>query len=138
MTTSEALQRPYVDSSLLVTAVSFEDPAYERARNYLSRCGPTFVTSAVTEIEFDRALARKDVASVDRLAAEKFLAPALVVELTGDIRDLASGIKHAVLRTLDAVHVATALITGVSEFATLDARQQVAAEEAGLALARIL
>ncbi|MGH3457906.1 type II toxin-antitoxin system VapC family toxin [Aeromicrobium sp.] len=39
-----------------------------------------------------------------------------------------------VLRTLDALHVATALEAGASAFVTYDSRQAAAAEEAGLSV----
>ena len=39
------------------------------------------------------------------------------------------------VRSREALHVATALVAGLPEFASVDVRPQVAAEEAGLHLA---
>lgn len=55
-----------------------------------------------------------------------------VVDVTHQIRKVASAIKPTSIRSLDAIHVATALVCKLSAFATFDLRQQVAAEEADL------
>jgi len=60
-----------------------------------------------------------------------------LVEMDATIRVQASRLMPGSLRTLDAVHIATALVAGVAIFATLDQRQRVGAEEAGLHLVKL-
>ena len=55
-----------------------------------------------------------------------------VIDVTPEIRRRAAILPPASLRTLDAIHVATALVAEAYQFATLDERQKVAAEEAFL------
>jgi predicted nucleic acid-binding protein len=43
-------------------------------------------------------------------------------------------VRPASIRSLDAIHVATALVAGLTDFASFDARQRLAAEEMGLKL----
>lgn len=38
-------------------------------------------------------------------------------------------VRPASIRSLDAIHVATALVAGINRFASFDARQRIAAEE---------
>jgi len=51
---------------------------------------------------------------------------------TTEIRAAAVGVLPASVRSLDARHVATAVVAGLQGFASCDARQLLAAEEAGL------
>ena len=57
-----------------------------------------------------------------------------IVEITPEIRERAIEVRPASVRSLDAIHVATALVAGLSGFASFDARQRIAAEEMGLKL----
>jgi predicted nucleic acid-binding protein len=56
------------------------------------------------------------------------------VDLTPEIRLRAIEVRPASVRSLDAIHVATALVAGINRFASFDARQQIAAEEMGMKL----
>ncbi len=92
--------------------------------------GP-YVTSIVGEIETVRVCARVNVppSQVDEL-----LDGLVVVALDEDVRRLAVAAGSPVLRTLDAIHLATALSLGrdVEQLATYDTRLSAVAEEAGL------
>jgi predicted nucleic acid-binding protein len=55
-----------------------------------------------------------------------------LVDVTAEIRAEAVRVVPTSVRSLDARHLATALVAGLQEFASFDVRQQVAAEEAGL------
>jgi predicted nucleic acid-binding protein len=57
-----------------------------------------------------------------------------IVDLTPEIRLRAIEVRPASLRSLDAIHVATALVAGINRFASFDARQRIAAEEMGMKL----
>jgi predicted nucleic acid-binding protein len=92
------------------------------------------VTSRVGVIETRRAIRRRDhdearlAAVIDRLG---------VYELDTDIDQRASSIMPLPLRTLDAIHVATALaIPGLGSFVTYDDRLAEAARNVGLPVVR--
>ena len=55
-----------------------------------------------------------------------------LVDVTAAIRAAAIEVRPATVRSLDALHIATASVAGVALFASLDARQRLAAEEMGL------
>ena len=124
----------YADSSVIVAAFAPDEPAHASAKRWLTGEDPAIVTSVVTEVEVTRALQRREIPAGVRADAARLLARVTNVEITAEIRQLALQIRPASLRTIDAIHVGTALLAGVSRFATLDLRQRVAAEEMGLAL----
>ena len=92
------------------------------------------VTSAVSEVEIGRALIRQAAPTLVTRAARELLEHCEIVDLTAEIRIRAIEVRPASVRSLDAIHVATALAAGLNGFASFDARQRVAAEEMGLKL----
>ena len=127
----------YVDSSVLVAAVTSDDPRRAAASSWLYRHTDQLVASAIAEVEVGRALLRRGAPTSAKAAVERLLATYVLVDLTPHIREWAATLRPTALRTLDALHVATALASAVGEFATLDARQRFAAEEASLKIAEI-
>jgi predicted nucleic acid-binding protein len=127
----------YVDTSVLVAALARDDAHHARARSWLIAHEGRLVTSVIAEVELHRALARRKAPAVLRGRATRLLAGSELIELTSEIRRRAAGVAPASVRSLDAIHVAAALAAEVGAFASLDARQAVAAEEMGLALARL-
>lgn len=125
----------YVDTSLLVAALAPDEPRHLAARQWLAQFSAGLVTSVLAEVELGRALARRDAPPALRAAAAQLLGACELVEVTAEIRAAAARVRPASVRSLDALHVATALVAGLSEFASYDARQRVAAEEAGMAVA---
>jgi predicted nucleic acid-binding protein len=121
----------YVDTSVLVAALAPDDRNHLAARTRLAEA-TGLVTSALAEVEVGRALRRRGASTAVHMVAGRLLAGCELVDLTEDIRRRAIAIAPTSVRSLEAVHVATAVVAGVTEFASYDMRQRVAAEEAGL------
>jgi len=124
----------YLDASALVKLVTDEaETVALRAHlaTFTSRS-----TSRLATVEVPRALARKGVASV-AVAAEAWqqtIQGLVVIELERRIGEAAAAVDPATLRSLDAIHLATALALGaeLDAFVTYDARLADAARAAGL------
>ncbi len=97
----------YIDSSALVKLVAEEAESSALARFVDGRAGE-LVTSVVTSVEVWRAARRVGAAEAGELA----LRTVDLVELAPEVRDLAVAIEPSSLRTLDAIHLATALALG--------------------------
>jgi predicted nucleic acid-binding protein len=119
----------YVDSSALVKLVLDERDAAPMRRWYVE--ADRVVTSHVGAIETRRAVARKVVVSGH---VDAVLRSVSIVLLSPAIGLLAASLAPATLRTLDAIHLATALEIGpeLDAFVTYDGRLAAAAHEAGL------
>ena len=92
------------------------------------------LASAIVEVEVIRAVRRR----VPRLIvqAHAVVAQISVIELTETIRARAAQLEPVTLRSLDALHLATALEIGdeLGAVVTYDARMAGAAESLGLAV----
>jgi len=133
---SKKLEDPvYVDSSVFVAILASGDRHHSSAVRFLRVQGGPLVTSCVSEVELGRALRRRAAPRAVHLAARELLDYCEIVDLTPEIRQQAIEVIPASVRSLDAMHLATALIGGIKGFASFDARQRVAAEEMGLKLA---
>ena len=120
----------YLDSSALVKLVVAEaetDPliAYLRTR-------PTQVTSRIATVEVGRAVGRHG--GVDAGRALAVLEQVTLIELDQEVADRASGLAPATMRSLDAIHLATAigLRRDLDALITYDARLAAAAAVHGL------
>jgi predicted nucleic acid-binding protein len=123
----------YVDSSVIVAALSADDPRHAAARRVLQ--GQRLrISSVLAEVEVRRALRRRGADRRLEAAGRRLVATCELVEVAGEIRAAAAELTPTILRSLDAIHLASALATGVTAFHTFDDRQRVAAEEAGLAV----
>src|SRR5271165_4967112 len=91
-----------------------------------------WISSVLTEIEAFRALARYAPGAVSRLPA--VLDQIDLIELDPRIRILAQAVEPATVRSLDAIHLGTALQSrpGLTSFVTYDKRLLDAAQTAGL------
>lgn len=116
----------YLDSSALVKLVRDE----RETRSLLVELGgwPGRATSIVGEVEVHRVALR---AGVD---AGAVLAALAIVELDQPVRRLAATVGSASLRSLDAIHLATALSLrdDLGAFCCYDRRLGADAEAAGL------
>lgn len=124
----------YVDSSALAKLLIVEAdlPALTRWYVEVDRA----VTSRVGIVETRRAVARRG-GVLDTAAVDKALATIEIVELDRQIAERAASIGPVPLRTLDAIHVATALQVGwIDAFVTYDDRLADAARAAGLRVVR--
>jgi predicted nucleic acid-binding protein len=120
----------YCDSSALVKLVVAERESgalQQTLRNWSSR-----VSSVVTPIEVLRAARRgADPEAVAR--AEELLARLDLVDLDAPIRRAAASIEPPALRSLDAIHLATALsVPDLDGFVVYDVALAQAAAAAGL------
>ena len=120
----------YLDSSALVKLVVPE--AETGALLTFLADHPRQVTSRLAHVEVARASARVGLSDVGRV--EAVLAQVSVSEVDAEIASLAARVRPITLRTLDAIHLATALRLGgiLAALVTYDARQAQAGEALGL------
>ena len=122
----------YLDSAAVVKLVHAEAES-QALRDWLDERVETGWTSSVLlEIESSRALARYAPEAVTRLHLVLDLIE--LVELDAGIRILAQTVRPVTVRSLDAIHLATALRirSRLTSFITYDKRLADAAQEAGL------
>jgi uncharacterized protein len=121
----------YLDSSAAVKLVHAEAES-QTLRDWLdARVGAPWVSSVLLEIETYRALARHAPVSLPRLSM--VLDVIDLVDLDADIRARAREVGPLSVRSLDAIHLATALqIPGLTAFVAYDTRLADAAAVAGL------
>jgi len=124
----------YLDSCALVKLVS---PAVQTAalERYLhEHADKHHVASALVRTEVRRALARIGATPRQRATADKLLGAVITISVTDAVLDAAGQLDDPGLRSLDAIHLATALHlgTGLTDFVTYDRRLRTAAEKAGL------
>ncbi|MCO5993057.1 type II toxin-antitoxin system VapC family toxin [Actinoallomurus rhizosphaericola] len=122
----------YLDSAAVVKLVHAEAES-QALRDWLdARADTGWISSALLEIESFRALARYAPEAVARLHPVLDLIE--LVELQPSIRILAQTIRPVTVRSLDAIHLATALRirTQLTSFVTYDKRLAEAAAGVGL------
>ncbi|GAA2002872.1 type II toxin-antitoxin system VapC family toxin [Catenulispora subtropica] len=121
----------YLDSAALVKLVQDEVESDALVAWLDQRIDTPWVSSVLLEVEAFRAVVRAEPAAVGNLRS--FLDMIELVELDPGIRILAQTVKPAAIRSLDAVHLGTALsLTGITAFVTYDKRLAEAAVGAGL------
>jgi len=122
----------YLDSAAVVKLVHAETES-QALRDWLNARAETgWISSVLTEIESFRALAKYAPEAISRLPAVLDL-----IELVGvdpPVRILAQTAKPATVRSLDAIHLGTALHARpvLTSFVTYDKRLLDAARAAGL------
>ncbi|MFI7059624.1 type II toxin-antitoxin system VapC family toxin [Kribbella sp. NPDC050124] len=122
----------YLDSAAIVKLVHAESES-QALRDWLDERAETGWTSSVlAEIESSRALGRYAPGAVSRLHPVLDLID--LVELDAGTRILAQTVRPATVRTLDAIHLATALRIrpSLTSFVTYDKRLADAARAAEL------
>ena len=122
----------YLDSAAVVKLVHAE-PESAALRGWLDERSETpWISSVLTEIESFRALVRYAPQAASRLPA--VLDQIDLIDLDQRIRMLARTVTPATVRSLDAVHLGTALSSRASltSFVTYDKRLLEAAQAAGL------
>lgn len=119
----------YVDSSAFVKLVVSE-PESEALRRFLAASPRRLTASALLEIEATRVARAAGGAAANAMADA--LRAVVLVDVTPAIRARARLVDPVHLRTLDAIHLATALETGVRDVLVYDNRLGAAAAEYGM------
>jgi uncharacterized protein len=122
----------YLDSAAVVK-LAHAEPESPALRRWLDeRAEMGWISSILTEIESFRALARYAPGAVSRLPA--VLDQMDLVDLDPRIRILARTAEPVTVRSLDAIHLGTALHSRarLTSFVTYDKRLLDAAQAAGL------
>jgi uncharacterized protein len=118
-----------VDSSALVKIIIEEDES-EALRRAIEEIGMALVTSQIAEVEVTRAV---KIANPDQIGeCERLLASCTRVRVSESIIRRATMLASAHLRTLDAIHLATALRADASSMVVYDERLSAVAGAAGL------
>jgi hypothetical protein len=122
----------YLDSAAIVKLVHAENET-RALREWLDeRIDTPWTSSTLLEVEAFRALARYAPEAASRL--HPVLDLVNLVDIDAGIRILAQTVRPATVRSLDAIHLATALQIQPEFFITYDKRLADAAREAGLAV----
>jgi predicted nucleic acid-binding protein len=123
----------YLDSSAIVKLVMAE-PESAALRRYLRRRRP-YVTSALARTEVARALLPAGATAVRRGA--EVLSRFELIRVNNRVLSIAGTLLPAELRSLDAVHLATAELLGddLAQLVTYDARMAEAARSLGWTVA---
>jgi hypothetical protein len=122
----------YLDSAAVVKLVHAETESMALRAWLDERAETGWISSVLTEIESFRALARYAPEAASRLPA--VLDQIELIGLDPPIRILAQTARPATVRSLDAIHIGTALHArrAVTSFVTYDKRLLDAALAAGL------
>lgn len=122
------MDRIYLDSSVALRTI-LDGPERPRLIRWMQVPGTTFVSSVLLRTEVIRVL-RRDNMPVSGAAA--LLDRVGLVEITRETHRIAESIE-AHIKTLDALHLATALIVGDSiTVATHDRNMSIVAQHLGL------
>jgi uncharacterized protein len=124
----------YLDTSAAAKLVKTEDGSAELAVFITARIGEPLVSSALIYPELLRAVGRANPDLVPRATA--LVQRIMTVPMTTQIVLESATVGNPCLRTLDAIHLASALSIAeeVSSFVTYDKRLAEAAEMAGLSV----
>jgi predicted nucleic acid-binding protein len=131
------MTRAYLDSSALVKRI-FDEPESTALRAALDQAhddGVHLVSSALARVEVGRVARTRldfDVARVVAMASIEAMDGISTAHLTKAVLDSARIIGPPVLRTLDAIHLATAVALSADEVWTYDDRMAQVAEELGI------
>lgn len=129
-----SVRATYLDSSAIVK-LAVKEPETVALRRYLRRRRP-YLTSALARAEVARALLPLGPAAGQK--GDEVLARIDLVRITDTVLRAAGSLMPADLRTLDAIHIATAQLLGtdLGRVVTYDERMATAARGLGLEVAR--
>jgi predicted nucleic acid-binding protein len=124
--------RVYLDASAAVKLVVSEPESAPLGRFLADQVSR--VSNRVLAVELIRAVGRRSPGSLDQ--ARSLLGVIEFVELDDDVAGVAGGLGPVGLRSLDAIHLASALALAeeLAAFVTYDARQADAARALGLSV----
>jgi predicted nucleic acid-binding protein len=124
----------YLDSSALVKLVFEEAQSNGLAHWLADQHDLPKISSELSTIELFRTCRRLHE---DTIGARQVLAGLDLLPMTGDVVEQAALVGPADLRSLDAIHLASALLVigDLTAFVAYDARLRTAAADAGLVVA---
>jgi predicted nucleic acid-binding protein len=123
----------YIDTSALLKLVHPEAQSMP-LRTWLARHPDDLISSALIRAESRRALLRNDPAGLVNLP--RVLSIIAQIPVTEEVLDRAAMLPEPGLRTLDAIHLASAqMIPGVNTMLAYDKRLADAARKAGITVA---
>jgi uncharacterized protein len=122
----------YLDSSALLKLLFEESESAALASWIAERADTAMVSSELAKVEVVRATRRLDTAVVP--AARALLSQLDLIPLSGGLIEEATDAGEPLLRTLDAIHLASALSirNELTAFVAYDTRLLTAAQDAGM------
>lgn len=111
--------------------LAVREPETPALRSYVERIPAPVFTSEVAVVEVERA-ARVRAGADAVVGAQRLVRTFDLVTPTHDILRRAAGLAGFELRSLDAIHLASALVVNASLLVAYDARLRAAAEAAGI------
>jgi uncharacterized protein len=124
----------YADSSALLKLV-VEEAETAALELYIAEREPVITTSRIAVAEIARALVTADLERDNRSEAERLLRSYFLIDVSGPILDDAAGLTTSV-RSLDAIHLASARHVGPDEVLVYDRRLARAAADLGFVIAQ--
>jgi uncharacterized protein len=124
----------YADSSALVKLV-VEEAETAALELYIAEREPVITTSRIAVADIARALVTADLERDNRSEAERLLRSYFLIDVSGPILDDAAGLTTSV-RSLDAIHLASARHVGPDEVLVYDRRLARAAADLGFVIAQ--
>ncbi len=124
----------YLDSCALVKLVCPAPETTALERYLRTHATVRHVASALVRTEVRRALCRIGAPARARTTAERLLAAVITIAISEELLDAAGRLPEPGLRSLDAIHLATAMSLGggLTAFVTYDKRLLAAARAEGL------
>jgi predicted nucleic acid-binding protein len=124
----------YIDTSAALKLLAEESHSRAFAAFYDERAGASWVSSALLRIEVVRAVSRVMPAALPD--ARALLQAFDYVSIDDEVVDAAMNEPDRMLRSLDAIHLATARVLGpdLDGVATYDDRLAAAAKDAGISV----
>ena len=109
-----------------------EESESEALDVHIARLPTVLVTSRIAMVEVSRAVKMVDPDEGAQVEADRLLASCALVELSPHLLRTARGLTSRAVRSLDAIHLASALRVAPDEFLCYDHRLSQAAAEHGL------
>jgi uncharacterized protein len=124
----------YIDTSAALKLLAEESHSQAFAKFYDDSVDASWVSSALLRIEVIRAVGRVMPAALPD--ARALLLAFSYVSIDDEVVDAAMNEPDRMLRSLDAIHLATARVLGpgLHAFATYDDRLAIAARDAGISV----
>jgi predicted nucleic acid-binding protein len=125
----------YLDSSALVKLAITEPESSALARWLAERADLPLVSSAIHRTEVPRAVWRAEPSALPR--SYRVVKRVEKVALTADVLETAAGVAPPALRSIEAIHLASAMAIrrDLKAFVAYDKRLLAAASDAGLPIA---